>query len=646
MSKKNEKMDNAMNGMERVISIDNIELTSKISFEKTGEKLYVTLTIKNAEANMQTDESAFEAWIICLKARKGYRNVFIGISDKENWIGVTPQIRQFLYRLKKFGENYSWCKLSKEIQELIRKHDVANFQNLVLNHPTTEAAEKAVNVEAQLERQFVYENKKNFVAMATQMPLGVFDNKISEGSRLLPTSYLDIWSFDEKILSIYELKAKGNKRVGIISELMFYCNIINDRVRGHISHTEAAYRIDVRGLKQFLQALDSKSILIKGVFLTDELHPLIMKKKDEILKLLKTESVSFEFQTYKDAISKDNKLKDAERERQEQLIANSDVFYQAKVGGYYKNQYRPFCLGKGDENKNIFNDAQDGVNAYFRENNISFWGNGKNVPNHILSSQVSCLNHLFAVCFDHDVVTAIARELTGRSDILGVEKVLCDNDQSQYIAFEVVSDIDYLNEQGKRKNLSRGEYCTSVDAVIVANTGNGNLLIPVEWKYTESYNRDDKSIEEDLNKPSGEEAKGKERLHRYTQLIEDSDFRLSLGEGKYCGTIYYQEPFYQLMRQTLWAEQMIKHNSDERIKAVDYMHVHVVPETNDALLKQGHEWGKTMESAWRSYLTEKGKKRYKLVDPSVIVNAIEKADTGKKYGNLVNYLRTRYNYKK
>lgn len=54
----------------------------------------------------------------------------------------------------------------------------------------------------------------------------------------------------------------------------------------------------------------------------------------------------------------------------------------------------------------------------------------------------------------------------------------------------------------------------------------------------------------------------------------------------YRNSIYSQEPYYQLMRQTLWAEQVINNKSSEKIKADSFVNIHVVTSQNKELLDE------------------------------------------------------------
>lgn len=315
--------------------------------------------------------------------------------------------------------------------------------------------------------------------------------------------------------------------------------------------------------------------------------------------------------------------KNKELLRQLELMRNTNVFYGACGGGEFKNKTWEFCLL--DSRKNLFEDIVDDCANYFQNENIVFWGNN-GIPNHILASQVACLNHLFAIRYDRDLVLRLARIVAGH-EVEDVESVECDKSRP-YIAFEVTSSKDYLNE----KYVKRGANCTSVDAVIIARMNGGRkMLIPIEWKYTEG-----KDYNIDL---SGTEGSGKERLRRYTDLINASDQLQSMPKG-YLNTVYFVEPFYQLMRQTLWAEQIIAHKSVEPIKADDFVHVHVIPKENETLLHRRYRYsGRGLEETWRNLILDQSK--YKCIEPKNIVKMIDESG---RYAKLVQYLNLRYGY--
>lgn len=318
-------------------------------------------------------------------------------------------------------------------------------------------------------------------------------------------------------------------------------------------------------------------------------------------------------------------FKDKECERQMRLITDSNIFDGIPGGGRFIGKERPFVLTDGLYN--LYAPIRDEVQLYFNENGISWWG-GFKPTGHVLSSQMACLNHLFALRHEPESVLAILNGV--RPEFVEVLPIPSENDKG-YIAFEVVSDNDYLNEGTP----TRGSNCTSVDAFILARHKSGETwLIPIEWKYTEHYDNQDKSSEDRPNETKGTNGKGKERMFRYNGLIDCSKQLKSLSE--YRSGLYYYEPFYQLMRQTLWAEQMVAHKDVERVKADNYLHIHVIPSENDELLHKLYKTtGKEMEDSWREMLDDQCK--YVIIDPAMLLNPIIKS-----HSELCQYLSTRY----
>lgn len=307
----------------------------------------------------------------------------------------------------------------------------------------------------------------------------------------------------------------------------------------------------------------------------------------------------------------------AERTRQTELITKS-FFGEDKGCGCFRRKQYPFILKDGS--KNLYDPIREDVVRYFKDNRISWWG-GNKPTGHILSSQIACLNHLFLIRKDPAAVLALINGVYNQ-----FKKVLplaCEKDNA-YIAFEAVSDNDHLNESIP----TRGSNCTSVDALVLAIDNNDDIwLIPIEWKYTESY----------FDYPSSDKSagdKGTVRLKRYTNIINNSKQLNSLPDYK--GSIYFYEPFYQLMRQTLWAEQMLNNKETESIKADHYLHIHVIPKANTDLLDKVYRVSqKKMEDTWREMLLDQSK--YIIVDPATLMKPVSSS-----YPELFNYLSERY----
>lgn len=313
-----------------------------------------------------------------------------------------------------------------------------------------------------------------------------------------------------------------------------------------------------------------------------------------------------------ESIMKSINFKKSQYTRAEALIKSSTIFNGDPGDGIFKRKSYPFILRKNINN--LFASHTNAILDYFAKNGIAWW-NGK-LTNHTLSSQVACLNHLFPIRNDKSAVLSIIQNV--HPDIVDVLKITSDTFYPEYIQFESVSDSDHLNELTS----TRGSNCTSIDALIYGVHKDGRtILFPIEWKYVEVYGNDDKS--------KGD--KGLTRLGRYTNLINNSKQLQSTNQG-----VYYFEPFYQLMRQTLWAEQMIANKSTEIIKADDYIHLHIIPsENNDLLLKTYPASGQNMENTWRSCLRDQSK--YRIITPANLL-----APLSNQYGPLIKYLDTRY----
>ena len=307
-----------------------------------------------------------------------------------------------------------------------------------------------------------------------------------------------------------------------------------------------------------------------------------------------------------------------EREKQTELF-NNKFFGAAKNGGHwaltdFKGNVtgvvhsKEFILTPESSIDNLFNkDSLD----YFESHNISWWRqeeDGYFPSGHLVSSQIHCLNHLFALRTDDKAVKVIIEKATG----MKFDKVLpsiIDKDPKSFISFEFVLDNDILlgeNDEG----WGRGTLCTSVDAMILAEKDGAKWLIPIEWKYTETYKREDKT--------------NKKRIERYADLIKSSK-RLKTPEDGIPHSVYFVEPNYELMRQTLLCEQLVAKDY-----AVNFFHINIIPKGNTELRE-------AVENEFMQMLTKEAK--FKIIDPQDLLSPLKGNDD---YKELMEYLETRY----
>lgn len=310
-----------------------------------------------------------------------------------------------------------------------------------------------------------------------------------------------------------------------------------------------------------------------------------------------------------------------EREKQTELF-NNKFFGAAKNGGHWAltdfkgnvtgvEHNKEFILTPESSVANLFNKDSLDYLDYFESHNISWWRqeeDGYFPSGHLVSSQIYCLNHLFALRTDDKAVKVIIEKATG----MKFDKVLpsiIDKDPKSFISFEFVLDNDKLlgeNDEG----WGRGTLCTSVDAMILAEKDGVEWLIPIEWKYTETYKREDKT--------------NTKRIERYADLIKSSK-RLKMPQDGIPHSVYFVEPNYELMRQTLLCEQLVAKDY-----AVDFFHINIIPKGNTELRK-------AVENEFMQNLTNEAK--FKIIDPQDLLSPLKGNDD---YKELMEYLQTRY----
>ena len=277
--------------------------------------------------------------------------------------------------------------------------------------------------------------------------------------------------------------------------------------------------------------------------------------------------------------------------------------------GEFRGQH-DFVLKREDCLYNMFGDIQEDALQYFDKYKITWWGENKKIQKptgHLVSSQIHCLNHLFALRKDDMAIKLILSNVTG----LAIKKILPSPiDEDGFLTFEFV----YKNKTllGE-KNETRGAKCTSIDAFVYALLEDERkILIPIEWKYTETY--------------SGVEAH-EESLKRYPIRLEHISTASNL---KGWNNLYKADPYYELMRQTLLVEQIINQSDNAVLEADDYVHIVIIPEKHSEL----------RNAITSNYIpTLKDPSKFKIIDPQDLLAPLKSND---QYTKLLNYLNTRY----
>lgn len=268
-------------------------------------------------------------------------------------------------------------------------------------------------------------------------------------------------------------------------------------------------------------------------------------------------------------------------------------------GPYDKYPALPFCLPDEHRVLNLLPGARPIALDRFAAAGIEWHAGQRGLPsNHLLDSQVQCVNTLAPLVDDPDAlrrlfgtVLPIAEVLPfGATDRSGGAR-LSPYDATDHVVFEWQGLNDHFGEWSERTR--RGSMATSSDAAIRYRSVDGTIeMALVEWKYTESYDKDRLDGSNDT----------RDRRYLSHFVAGDSPITPSTLELADC----YAEPVYQLMRFTLLARAIERHHE----LGVDRCRVvYVAPRANTALFSSrgtprfaGFAAGRPFDDVWTSVL--------------------------------------------
>lgn len=292
--------------LQEVTGNNRVKLPGDMDFTPEDGRLTIALTDEAIGAgageslNMQENDAAFESWaLICkawlpevrdvrLRRRSGTAPLRpVEIVHEEGW--NSEHYMRFLYRAMKFKDAYgeagrNWFRVEdadlEERVEAFRAYMEAHRGRLQRNKPSKESIGKSKG-ESRVEKWFsdnpcairaIIPDEK-IDRLFNQLPVGVFKGEVDDNNSVFTGggSAIDLWARteDDKLL-IFELKTR-RPMAGIITELMFYCNLMQDTyVNGIINPADDPS--DARG---FGALRNFRPQEIVGYMLTDRLHPLI-----------------------------------------------------------------------------------------------------------------------------------------------------------------------------------------------------------------------------------------------------------------------------------------------------------------------------------------------------------------------------------
>lgn len=259
------------------------------------------------------------------------------------------------------------------------------------------------------------------------------------------------------------------------------------------------------------------------------------------------------------------KFLESEKQRQAQFKARSPYFSDAaREDGSYNGIPRPFCLPNQYAEENLFSEIRQPILDYFAAHEIK-WHRGHRPTNHLCSSQICCANFLFPFADKPEALVELLRPL------FPTIRRVCSMEQKEprpLVSFEWIGLQNYLREKvaGKRRR-TRGALFTSPDAAVMfEHEGGARQIVLIEWKYAESYN----------STYYGGGSQGRTRIGIYRPFFEADDSPLEKSQLPRFENLFY-EPFYQLLRQQLLANEMEK---AQELGAQTVTLLHIAPARN------------------------------------------------------------------
>jgi hypothetical protein len=265
--------------------------SSEIEVGGTREQATITMKEKGLNENMQSDAAAFEAWALALLIHCGVKSVQIGVDPG---VGLGRHYERFLYRLKRFSELFPDRVIAKWPDTPSRALNsqsgrFLNQPNSRNKPPEADSKErmKAASgdaptesgLELALEISGAFRSRFQLEKVMRQWPVGLFDGKVARRHEIFTggKSAIDLIGIRNDTLVLFELKKPGNRKVGAVSELLFYANVMRDTIGA-----SAIFKFEPEGAMENC-AIGPEDIIrcskICAVSLAPAFHPLISEPR-------------------------------------------------------------------------------------------------------------------------------------------------------------------------------------------------------------------------------------------------------------------------------------------------------------------------------------------------------------------------------
>lgn len=269
---------------ESTVERGKLHLPSQLQFTLKGEDTIIFIPSDCVCENMQTNVSAFEGWATAIYRWCGVQRIILEWEAPNNTNNCHYQ--RFLFRVEQFHKAYAWFEIPDKCKLLLKDLRIREGGVYVVNaaksdRTTTVPRSKEAKLEMELYKNPDFLVKKTGAKfIERQLPVGLFENNVTTKNSIFTgkKSAVDLWGMDENgNLLLFELKAAGNKQIGIISELFFYIAFMDNVRNGKFKHPA-----------------NLKFNNIQACFVAPELHQLIDDKLITILNQSSVPGVSFD----------------------------------------------------------------------------------------------------------------------------------------------------------------------------------------------------------------------------------------------------------------------------------------------------------------------------------------------------------------
>ncbi len=246
---------------------NNLKFPDKIDVKKFDNCVEICLKKDSLDKNLQEDEAAFEGWafvIYCYYLNKKGKIILDiekcaeeietikffkdgNVIHKESLFNEHLNCMRFLYRVLKFKKQYDWFSVSEDLSSIVKNFSEFLANNEMINNvPKKESENNSKENSEKYIENFFKDNKyelydifkKNDIPFErendiyNQLPVGLFVGDAKKVNRVFNgrNAAIDLWTYKDSEINIIELKVCDNKKVGIISEIFFYANYINDLI--------------------------------------------------------------------------------------------------------------------------------------------------------------------------------------------------------------------------------------------------------------------------------------------------------------------------------------------------------------------------------------------------------------------------------